>query len=72
MTWRKPMLKKTMMAVKLAAVTVAVVTVGICEQAAAHCDTLDGPVVRDARKALAAKDVTPTLKWVRVEDEERV
>lgn len=33
--------------------------------AAAHCDTLDGPVVSDARAALAAGDVTPVLKWVR-------
>ncbi|MFA5700785.1 MAG: DUF6448 family protein, partial [Desulfuromonas sp.] len=34
-------------------------------QAAAHCDTLDGPVVADARTALAKGDVTPVLKWVR-------
>ncbi len=33
--------------------------------AAAHCDTLDGPVVSDARAALAKGDVTPVLKWVR-------
>ena len=32
--------------------------------ALAHCDTLDGPVVKDARVALDAKDVTPVLKWV--------
>jgi hypothetical protein len=31
----------------------------------AHCDTLDGPVVKDARAALEARDVTPVLKWVR-------
>lgn len=30
-----------------------------------HCDTMDGPVVKDARRALAAGDVTPVLKWVR-------
>jgi len=30
----------------------------------AHCDTLDGPVVADARVALANGDVTPVLKWV--------
>jgi hypothetical protein len=30
----------------------------------AHCDTLDGPVVADARAALGAGDVTPVLKWV--------
>lgn len=32
--------------------------------ALAHCDTLDGPVVKDARAALDSKDVTPVLKWV--------
>ena len=32
--------------------------------ALAHCDTLDGPVVKDARVALDTKDVTPVLKWV--------
>jgi len=34
-----------------------------------HCDTLDGPVVRDARQALGAGDVTPVLKWVGPGDE---
>lgn len=32
--------------------------------AGAHCDTLDGPVVTEARAALASRDVTPLLKWV--------
>ena len=41
-------------------------------QALAHCDTLDGPVIQDARKALAAKDVTPALKWVSQENEPAV
>ena len=40
--------------------------------ARAHCDTLDGPVVKDAREALEAKDVTPVLKWVRPADETEV
>jgi hypothetical protein len=35
----------------------------------AHCDTLDGPVVTEARAALEAGDVTPLLKWVRPDDE---
>jgi hypothetical protein len=35
----------------------------------AHCDTLDGPVVRDARAALERGDATPALKWVRPERE---
>lgn len=40
--------------------------------ASAHCDTLDGPVVRDARAALEKGDVTPVLKWVRSEYEAEV
>jgi len=32
--------------------------------AEAHCDTLDGPVVIDAKEALEKGDVTPVLKWV--------
>ena len=40
--------------------------------AAAHCDTLDGPVIQDARKAIAAKDITPVLKWVKPKDENAV
>ena len=38
----------------------------------AHCDTLDGPVVREARNALEMKNVTPVLKWIRLEDEPAV
>ena len=40
--------------------------------AAAHCDTLDGPVVSDARAALASGDVTPVLKWVAPDGEAEV
>lgn len=40
--------------------------------AAAHCDTMDGPVVQDARKALESKDVTPVLKWIQAKDEKNV
>lgn len=38
----------------------------------AHCDTLDGPVVNDARTALEKGDPTPVLKWVRPADEEAI
>ena len=40
--------------------------------AAAHCDTMAGPVIQDARKALETRDVTPVLKWVRKKDEQAV
>lgn len=37
--------------------------------ARAHCDTMDGPVIRAARIALEHKDVTPVLKWVKPDAE---
>ena len=40
--------------------------------ARAHCDTLDGPVIQDARSALEKGDVTPVLKWVREKEEAKV
>jgi len=40
--------------------------------ASAHCDTLDGPVIQDARKAIDARDITPVLKWVKPKDEKTV
>lgn len=44
----------------------------IPHNAAAHCDTLDGPVIQDAHKALGSKDITPVLKWVKPKDEKAV
>lgn len=38
----------------------------------AHCDTLDGPVVKDAKQALEKGDVTPVLKWVKKETESEI
>jgi hypothetical protein len=35
----------------------------------AHCDTLDGPVVADARIAIEKKEITPVLKWIKPEHE---
>jgi hypothetical protein len=32
----------------------------------AHCDSMDGPVVKDAQRALAGKTVDPVLKWFSV------
>jgi hypothetical protein len=39
---------------------------------AAHCDTLDGPVVKAARIALEKGDVTPVLKWVKKDQEKEI
>ena len=37
-----------------------------------HCDTLDGPVVTAARKALETGNVNHVLPWVRPEDEDEI
>ena len=67
------MKKKSILARMLLLVAIATaLTLGIYSFAAAHCDTLDGPVIQDARKALEAKDVTPVLKWVKQKDEKVV
>jgi len=49
-----------------------VVLVVICvvpDQVGAHCDSLEGPVVQDARLALARNDPAQVLKWVNKEHE---
>ena len=38
----------------------------------AHCDTLNGPIIPEARAALEKGDVTPILKWVKKDNEAEV
>jgi hypothetical protein len=38
----------------------------------AHCDSLKGPVVLDAKKALESRDITPLLKWVPASSEPEI
>ncbi len=40
--------------------------------ASSHCDTMNGPVVKDAKLALATGDVTPVLKWIKKEHEPEI
>ncbi len=42
------------------------------QRAFSHCDTMDGPVVLAAKAALAQKDATPILKWVKPDAEPEV
>jgi hypothetical protein len=41
-------------------------------RALAHCDTMNGPVIKDAQSAIAAGNVTPVLKWVRADKEPEI
>ena len=56
-------------ATRLAAAAVAAAIVGWSAAASAHCDTLDGPVVAAARKALDSNNVNLVLLWVQKKDE---
>ena len=40
--------------------------------ASAHCDTMDGPVVGDANKALDSNNPSYILKWVQPDDEKEI
>jgi len=57
-------------------ITVAGVLLGagllLPQRAFSHCDTMDGPVVLAAKAALAKKDITPVLKWVKPEAEAEI
>jgi hypothetical protein len=46
--------------------------VSMPRRAAAHCDTVDGPVVKAAKLALSTGDIAPVLKWVRPKDEAQI
>jgi hypothetical protein len=42
------------------------------DQAFAHCDTMDGPVVKAAQRALAKRNVNLVLLWVQKKDEAEI
>lgn len=54
------------------AVVVLILLAGLPATALAHCDTLDGPVVKTARTALETGKLNPVLAWVRPGDESEV
>ena len=41
-------------------------------EAQAHCDTMDGPVVKAAQRALATRNVNLILIWVRQNDDAEI
>jgi hypothetical protein len=56
----------------LVSVLLALTILANSQSAYAHCDTLDGPVVKAARVALDKGNITPLLKWVRPSDEKEI
>jgi len=57
----------------LAATGMAVVMTAVsAQEARAHCDTMDGPVVTAARHALESDSLHHVLMWVRPQDEREI
>jgi hypothetical protein len=48
------------------------ISVELAGDARAHCDTLDGPVIKAARQALETSDVNLVLIWVQKKDEREI
>ncbi|NJD57705.1 MAG: hypothetical protein FIA94_15045 [Nitrospirae bacterium] len=55
-------------------IAIAVIGIGLSLRgiSGAHCDTLDGPVVKEAKAALEKGDIAPVLKWVTKENEKEI
>ena len=53
-------------------ILVLMFTVFSASQAFAHCDSYDGPVIKDALKAFKQNNVSLVLKWVNAEHEQEI
>lgn len=53
----------------LVVVVVGMLLLIVVPSSSAHCDSLGGPVILDAQSALKSGDLTPTLKWIKKDDE---
>jgi hypothetical protein len=57
---------------KYCAIILMIIALLIPVTSRAHCDTMEGPVIKDARIALENGDVTPVLKWLKPEYENEI
>ena len=55
-----------------AAVVALLILLTMTTRSLAHCDSMDGPVIKDAQRAIEMSDITPVLKWVSAKDEDAV
>jgi hypothetical protein len=65
-------MKKSFQSFRVLALAAVLALLAAPQTVRAHCDTLNGPVVRAAREALAKGDVTPVLKWVQPAQEAEI
>jgi hypothetical protein len=68
----KVMEKKNILKVLVIASIVVAFAILLPIKLFAHCDTMDGPVVKAAQKALESGDLSPVLIWVQKQDETEI
>jgi len=57
---------------RILTILAAIILTGISGALYAHCDSYDGPVIKDAIKALETNNVNLVLKWIDQEDEQEI
>jgi len=57
---------------RIFAILVVILFTGISGALYAHCDSYDGPVIKDAVKALETNNVNLVLKWIDQNDEQEI
>ena len=61
-----------MKAIVLTALAIVGLGLFAAVSASAHCDTTGGPIIPEAKAALQKGDVTPTLKWIKADNEAEI
>jgi hypothetical protein len=57
---------------KLIGIIALISMLATAQTLSAHCDTMDGPVVKDAHMAFQKNNVNYILKWVKPDDEDEI
>jgi hypothetical protein len=65
-------MNKTLFAPLIVSIILFTIGLFLPKQAIAHCDGLDGPVVKAAQRALEIENVNPVLIWVQKKDENEI
>lgn len=75
-TGKKPEMKSKGIMISLKATTAVILLLMLAvlayTPASAHCDSYDGPVIKDAAKALETNNVNLVLKWITPEQEKEI
>lgn len=64
--------KRSTGTVAVSGILAIVISVLLAESVFAHCDTINGPIIPEAKAALEKNDVTPILKWVKQDNEAEI